>query len=239
VVWWFVFLDLTVSNAIADRASSRPRRLPAAPLSCYNESMDKPTLSNAAAGRIEIRMLDDSDAPALFSLAMAQGHDLDGFAWRKSLLTEADELGFIAWARQAEARFNAFCRLITLDGAPCGCASLYRPHLGAFPEAHAPSLQMGYWVGRFARGQGAGAQAMALLMAEIAPLLDPNSTVGIRTRSKNAASLSCGRKLGLSFVGAELPSMFDPLDVDVLLSGPLSPQPIASARVGSAKNRTL
>lgn len=191
----------------------------------YNNSMDTSSLGTPPSGHIDIRRLADGDAPALFVLAMAQGGDLDGFSWRKGLRSESDELSFIKWANSAEARGDAYCRLITLDATPCGCASLYKPHPGSFSTEHAPTLQMGYWVGRFARGHGIGSQAMLMLMAEAQAIFETGSTVGIRTRSLNAPSLACASRLGMSAIGEARPSMFDPSDVDLILRGSLSFKP--------------
>ena len=192
----------------------------------YNNIMEKSDLRMPPhSGQINIRQLVQDDAPELFALALAQGGDLDGFAWRKDLRTERDEGSFIEWANAAEARGDAYCRLITLDGVPCGCASMYQPHPNSFAIEYMPTLQMGYWVGRFARGHRIGSQAMLMLMAEVKALLGEGLTVGIRTRSLNASSLACAVRLGMVVIGEMRPSMFDPTDVDIILRGPLSVGP--------------
>lgn len=183
------------------------------------------------ASMVHIKKLGMSDAPELFNLVLDQKNDLNGFSWRTRLNTLADEEAFIAWAHDAEAKNEAFCRAILIDGSLAGCASLYVPHPHAFPDGACPTLQMGYWVARLARGQGAGWKAMKLLTSEVAPLLGSHATVGIRTRSRNMASLACAAHLGLSVQGFATPSMFDSQDDDLFLSGPLLPAPQAHCMV--------
>lgn len=169
--------------------------------------------------RVGIRKFELDDAEALFALTLAQGADLDGFAWRARIESPKDETAFVDWSRAAEANGQAWARAILVDGKLAGCSSLYEPHPGAFPNGQAPTLQMGYWVARHARGLGASWRAMELLSQEASPRLPEGSTLGIRTRSKNGASLACAARLGLSPHGIATPSMFDPDDCDLLLIG--------------------
>lgn len=90
---------------------------------------------------------------------------LDAFAWRARIASPKDEAAFIAWAQGAEAAGQALSRAIIVDGALAGCASLYAPHPGDFPDILAPTLQMGYWEAREFRGQGLSWRAMASLPA--------------------------------------------------------------------------
>jgi RimJ/RimL family protein N-acetyltransferase len=170
--------------------------------------------------KVSIEKLVESDAKSLYELLLAQGSDLDAFDWRARIKSLDDEKAFIAWAKQAENEGRAYSRTIRVDGAIAGCASLYQPHAGAFGEA-SPDFQMGYWVGRRFRGTGASWRSMILLMDEVGEVLGPDASAGIRTRSRNGASLACAERLGLSEVGRARPSQFDPLDEDILLKGPL------------------
>jgi RimJ/RimL family protein N-acetyltransferase len=182
---------------------------------------------------ISIRRLDPSDAGALFGLLLAQGRDLDAFDWRARIQTLDDEKAFIGWAQEAEALGRAYSRAILVEGQIAGCASLYQPHNGAFGAAP-PDFQMGYWVGREFRGAGASWRAMSLLMAEAGSELGPGCTAGIRTRSRNSASLACAARLGLLETGRARPSQFDPSDEDILLKGPLCRlAPMAARSFGS------
>lgn len=167
-----------------------------------------------------IRALVPEDSQELFALVQAQGHDLDAFAWRARIGSVSDELAFILWARQAESTQSAVCRVVIAQGLIAGCVSLYQPHSGSFGE-HAPTMQMGYWIGRDFRGQGLAVESMAALMKDACSILPEGSTAGIRTRSRNAASIRCAAKLGLSLAQTGLPSQFDPQDTDNLYVGPL------------------
>lgn len=185
---------------------------------------------SAPTSRVSIRPFEDADALALFNLTLAQGSDLDAFSWRPRITSVQDELAFVAWTRAAEVQRTAWSRAILVDGELSGCASLYAPHFGAFPENRTPTLQMGYWVARHARGLGASWRAMELLNQSVADILPEGSTLGIRTRSENGASLACAARLGLTPQGIVAPSMFDPNDSDLLLIGPMprartAPQP--------------
>lgn len=180
--------------------------------------MTKPTVH----GRPSIRPFEPSDAPELFALVSAQGDDLDAFAWRQAISSQADESAFIDWACRAEEAGVALNRAIVVNGRLAGCASLYPPHHGAFPSGAEPTLQMGYWVAREFRGQGLAWRSMSMLCAQALAIFPPSSTAGIRSRSGNGASLACAAKLGLELVCSGMPSEFDSADTDVAMSGLLS-----------------
>ena len=178
--------------------------------------------------RVSIRPLAPDLATSLFELTQAQGRDLAAFAWRAGIQSPQDELAFIQWAAQAERQGQTWSRAILVDGELAGCASLYRPHQGAFPEGQAPDLQVGYWLGRSFRGRKAASQAVALLAREL--LADmPQATLGIRCRAHNHASIACATALGMGALEGSMPSMFDPADADVVLRGSLAGAALAAS----------
>ena len=175
---------------------------------------------------ISIRPLQKDDSQPIYDMILRQGHDLDAFSWRARVTSPKAELEFIEWSIQAEQRQEAFTRVILIDTILAGCVSLYRPHQESFkhPDLLQPiTFQLGYWVDKHHRGIGASWKAMLLLMNEISQSYDSSTLVGIRTRTKNFASQSCGRNLGLSITATQLPSLFDPHDTDVIMTGPLQP----------------
>ena len=117
---------------------------------------------------VTIRQIRSEDAPALFSLIQDQGHRLDAFAWREGLKSLKDEIAFVLWSQAAWREGSVFNWVIEADGQLCGCVSLYRPHLGAFPEGPERPWQAGYWVDKALSGLGIASKALTLACFELA-----------------------------------------------------------------------